>query len=267
MIKYLKKLIEFFFSIFNLAIFRTSGPIRTQLYKQFFEKLKIFDTGHKLIRVGPESDGGYVLPDILDQIDYCFSPGVGHTCEFEKQISAKNIECFLADKSIDSPPDKNFKFNFIKKNLNSFTDNSNITLDFWVNNYTKDNSNLLLQMDIEGGEIDVILSSSIETLNKFKIILIEFHDFDFLKTMFGIRILSNVFNKLNKNFSICHIHPNNCCGYTRFANYKIPKVMEFTLIRNDLIIDKKKTLNKLPLEIDKKNYPNKKEVYLSDIFF
>ena len=71
----------------------------------------------------------------------------------------------------------------------------------------------------------------------------------------------------NKNFTICHIHPNNCCGYTRFANYKIPKVMEFTFIRNDLIIDKKKTLNKFPLKIDKKNYLNKKEIYLSNIFF
>ena len=201
MIKCFKKFIEFFFSIFNLAIFRTSGPIRAELYNQFFEKLKIFDTGHELIRVGPDSDGGYILPDILDQIDYCFSPGVGHTCEFEKQISAKNIECFLADKSIDSPPDKSFKFNFIKKNLNSFIDNTNITLDSWVNNYTKTNTNLLLQMDIEGGEIDVILNSSIETLKKFKIILIEFHDFDFLKTMFGIRILSNVFNKLNKSLT------------------------------------------------------------------
>ncbi len=267
MIKSLKKLIEFFFSKFNLAIFRTSGPIRAKLYKQFFEKLKIFDSGYKLIRIGPKSDGGYVLPDILDQIDYCFSPGVGHTCEFEKQISAKNIECFLADKNVDSPPDKNFKFSFIKKNLNSYTDTTNITLDFWVNTCTKDNSNLMLQMDIEGSEIDVILNSSIKTLKKFKILLIEFHDFNFLKTMFGIRILNNVFDKINKNFTICHIHPNNCCGYARFANYKIPKVMEFTFIRNDLIIDKKKTLNKLPLEIDKKNYPNKSEVYLPDIFF
>ena len=265
MIKNFKKFIEFFFSLFYLAIFRTSGPIREQLYKQFFNKLKIFDTGYKLIRVGPESDGGYVLPNILDQIDFCFSPGVGHTSEFEKQISARNIKCFLADKNVDAPSNKNFSF--IKKNLNSYTDENNITLDFWVNTYAKDNTNLLLQMDIEGSEIDVILNSSLETLKKFKILLIEFHDFDFLKTMFGIRILDNVFNKITKNFTICHIHPNNCCGYTKFANYKIPKVMEFSFIRNDLILKKETKINNLPLDIDKKNYPSKKEIYLSNIFF
>ena len=86
----------------------------------------------------------------------------------------------------------------------------NITLDEWVTTNTMDNSNLLLQMDIEGSEIDVILNTSINTLLKFKILLIEFHDFDFLKTMFGIRISNNVFEKLTRDFTICHIHPNNC---------------------------------------------------------
>ena len=267
MIKCSKKLIEFFFSIFDLAIYRTSGPIRDNLYKKIFNKLKIFDTGHKLIRIGPDTDGGYVLPDILDEIEYCYSPGVGHTSEFEKQISQKNIKCFLADYNVEKPADSSFKFNFLKKNLNSFTDEKNITLDEWVKTNTKDNSNLLLQMDIEGSEIDVILNASIDTLLKFKILLIEFHDFDFLKTMFGIRILNNVFDKLNKNFTVCHIHPNNCCGYTRFSNYKVPKVMEFTFIRNDLIIKKNKIVNNLPLKIDKKNIKNKKEIFLSETFF
>ena len=40
-------------------------------------------------------------------------------------------------------------------------------------------------MDIEGSEIDVILNSSTETLKKFKVLLIEFHDFDYLKTLFS----------------------------------------------------------------------------------
>ena len=115
MVKKSKKLIEFFFSLFNLAVFRTSGPIRANLYKKFFNKLKIFDTGHKLIRVGPDFDGGYVLPDILNEIEFCYSPGVGHTSEFEKQISEKNIKCFLADYNVEKPTISNSKFNFLKK--------------------------------------------------------------------------------------------------------------------------------------------------------
>ena len=267
MIKSSKKLVEFFFSLFNLSIFRTSGPIRANLYKNFFEKLKIFDTGYNLIRIGPDSDGGYVLPDILDEIEYCYSPGVGHTSEFEKQISKQNIKCFLADNNVEKPKDNSFQFNFLKKNLNSFTDNDNITLDEWVMINTPENYKLLLQMDIEGSEIDVILNTSMSTLLKFKILLIEFHDFDFLKTMFGIRILNNAFEKLNKSFTVCHIHPNNCCGYTRFSNYKIPKVMEFTFIRNDLITKKNKILDNLPLSIDKKNVKDKKDIFLSEVFF
>ena len=267
MIKSFKKIIESFFSMFNIAIYRTSGPIRAKLYQNFFEKLKIYKTGHKLIRIGPNFDGGYVLPNILNQIDYCFSPGVGHVSEFEKQMEQNNIKCFLADKNVDDPSNDKFKFNFLKKNLNSFTNETNITLDDWVNSNTKENSNLLLQMDIEGSEIDVLFNTSENTLKKFKILLIEFHDFDFLKTMFGIRILDNIFEKINQNFTICHIHPNNCCGYTKFFNYKIPKVMEFTFIRNDLLNEKSKISNNLPLSIDKKNLANKEDVLLSNDFF
>lgn len=263
----LKNIVEFFFSIFNLAVFRTSGPIRSKMYKNFFNKLKIYKTTKNLIRVGPHDDGGYVLPDILNEIEYCYSPGVGKTSEFEKQIQEKNIKCFLADNTVDDPSNDSIKFNFIKKNLNSFSDNENITLDDWVDANTGDNNNLLLQMDIEGSEIDVILNTSSKTLKKFKILLIEFHDFDYLKTLFGIRILDNVFAKIKKDFTICHIHPNNCCGYTKFFKYKIPKIMEFTFLRNDLFLKKEKRENNLPLEIDKKNYSDRPEVYLSKDFF
>ena len=40
-----------------------------------------------LIRVGGNGDGGYLVPDILDNIDYCFSAGVGEISTFEKELS------------------------------------------------------------------------------------------------------------------------------------------------------------------------------------
>lgn len=263
----IKKFVEYFFSIFNIAIFRTSGPIRDRLYKNFFKKLKIYECNFDLIRIGPEGDGGYVIPNILNQIDYCYSPGVGKISEFEKQIQNLKIKCFLADKNVENPSDEKFKFNFLKKNLNSFSDNQNITLNEWVDLNTGKNNNLLLQMDIEGAEIDVILNSTEDTLKKFKLLIIEFHDFEYLKTLFGLRVLDNIFEKLNRNFTICHIHPNNCCGYVKFYKYKIPKVMEITFIRNDLISNKKLRNNNLPLKIDKKNYDNKDDLFLSNEFF
>lgn len=48
-----------------------------------------------LTRIGGEGDGGYLVPNILDSISYCFSPGVDYKANFEKELSVKfNIKSF-----------------------------------------------------------------------------------------------------------------------------------------------------------------------------
>lgn len=39
-----------------------------------------------LIRLGPNGDGGYLVPDDLTGIEACFSPGVCATSEFENTV-------------------------------------------------------------------------------------------------------------------------------------------------------------------------------------
>jgi hypothetical protein len=97
--------------------------------ENFLKKIKIIDSGHKLIRIGENTDGGYLLPNILEQIEYCFSPGVGNSVTFEDHLLKYNIKSFLADGTVNY----NGKHDFIKKNLNSFNDEKNITLESWIN--------------------------------------------------------------------------------------------------------------------------------------
>ena len=72
------------------------------------------------------------MPDILDEIKYCFSPGVGNNTEFERQIINKGIKTFMADKSVNKEDIKLDDFNFIKKNLASYDSKNTITLENWV---------------------------------------------------------------------------------------------------------------------------------------
>ena len=46
-------------------------------------RLHPLDCGRDLIRIGAESDGGYLLPDDLDGLEYCFSRG-GRTVGFRE---------------------------------------------------------------------------------------------------------------------------------------------------------------------------------------
>ena len=53
---------------------------------QFLKKISIYDCGHNLIRVGDSFDGGYLLPDILKEVKYSFTAGVGNNISAEEDL-------------------------------------------------------------------------------------------------------------------------------------------------------------------------------------
>ena len=154
---------------FNL-ILNSYPDRRKKLVDEFLAKLKIIDSGYQLIRVGSDTDGGYLIPDILDQIEFVFSAGVGETSSFEDHLENFKIKSFLADGTVNY----NGNHDFIKKNLNYFNDENNITLETWINDKVKDKSNdkLLLQMDIEGSEIEVLYHADSNLIKRFKCIVL-----------------------------------------------------------------------------------------------
>ncbi|PGH39140.1 MAG: methyltransferase [Candidatus Nephrothrix sp. EaCA] len=125
-------------------------------------------------------------------------------------------------------------------------------MESWVNRNHADSSDLILQMDIEGNEYEVISHASQELLTRFRIIAIEFHELDELFCSFGLRIIQSAFAKLLKNFSVVHLHPNNCGCLARFKEYALPKTMEVTFLRKDRIVTQKPQLN-FPHVLDEKN--------------
>ena len=107
------------------------------------------------------------------------------------------------------------------------------TLNDIVTNET--DNNLLLKIDIEGGEFDSLLNASEETLNKFMCIVIEFH---WLGKDDDKQNKINCFRKLNNLFYIIHVHANNHSPiFVKDDFYHIPDVVEITYIRKDLIDD------------------------------
>jgi hypothetical protein len=232
----------------------------------FFQKTKPLLTNYELIRAGDDSDGGYLIPNDLDAIDFCFSPGVSAEASFENFLTQRNIPCFLADYSVEAPPFENNLFDFEKKYLGSTDSEIFTTLDSWVNRKAPNLKNGVLQMDIEGHEYSIILSTAAETLKKFKIIVIEFHDLDYLFDKFGFNLINLCFEKLLKDFEIVHIHPNNYLTPINFKNYSVPPLMEFTFLRKDRINTKISAIN-FPHHLDKCNVPSKTDVPLPSCWY
>jgi hypothetical protein len=204
--------------------------------KSLISSIAPINTETPLIRIGPTSDGGYLIPDDLDGIGSVFSPGVSTVSGFEYECAEKGMEVYLADASVDGPSLPHSRFHFLKKFLGSFTQGDLISMSDWVTLMQPDDSkDWLLQMDIEGAEYEVILNMPEKILRKYRIIIIEFHILDYLLDESFFRLAKCALNKLLLNHRCVHMHPNNSGGIMTAGDIIIPKIMEFTFHRNDRI--------------------------------
>jgi len=204
-------------------------------FEILFKKIHPIHGGYSLIRIGSNSDGGYLIPNDLSGIKYCFSPGVSDNSSFEESLFFNNsIQSYLCDNSIDSPNSKCEGIHFIKKHLGLKNNNELITFQEWINENPNDNE-MILQMDIEGDEYDIILNTTNEILEKFRIIVIEFHAVEQIFTYGGFKLFDNTIQKILTNHTIVHIHPNNVIEPFKYLGYEIPTGIEVTFLRNDRI--------------------------------
>tara|TARA_B100000886_G_scaffold321153_1_gene263157 strand:- start:605 stop:1492 length:888 start_codon:yes stop_codon:yes gene_type:complete len=263
---YLKKKDRFEIVLENSTFFKKSSDeeIINAIYKTVPK-----GCNKELIRIGGTTDGAYLLPDDLDDVEACFSPGTSSCKNFEDDLAQKyNIKSFLADASIDkSKLDliTNLQF-FQKKWIGDFDSQDTLSMKSWIDHSGYGNSkNLLLQMDIEGCEYQSLLSMPEKYLKKFKIIVIEFHDLERLeKTRFLNQIFDPVINKILNYFDCVHIHGNNNCGIINLANINIPKVIELTFYRKSCNKGERKKL--LPHPLDIKNVDDLPPIVLDKIW-
>ena len=209
-----------------------------------------------LLRIGGPNDGGYLVPDDLEGIDGVFSPGVAETATFEEYFAKLGIPCWLLDASVDEPPVDHEHIQFEKKWLGAENSSDTVTLEEWVDKNLPDSGDLILQMDIENAEWEILDAVKVETLKKFRIIVIELHFLGnkLLKPHWASR-LHSIFSKLTKNHSVVHFHPNNCCGEVAVSGRLVPVVAEVTLVRRDRNIAENRFAI-LPHPLDSSNTEN-----------
>lgn len=239
--------------------------------KSLIKRLWPYDVGKTMIRLGAESDGGYLIPDDLEGIEACFSPGVDKTSIFEDDCSKRGMKLFLADLSIEKP---NFnlpseKYVFLKKNIGVTNSEGFITMDEWFKTCQLDrDADLLLQMDIEGCEYLSLIATSDDLLKRFRIIIVEFHDLHNLWEKDFFSQAEAVFSKLLQHHTCVHLHPNNFSEVLSLSGVEIPNLIEFTFIRNDRFVEKIPQ-TQFPNKLDCDNTSNKNVVlprswYMSD---
>lgn len=236
----------------------------------FLERFRANYVPVDLIRIGGSADGGYLVPNILDRVSHCFSPGVASTSDFESELSKRfGIASFMADASVTSPPVADQNFHFSPKFIGSRTSGDFITLTDWMNESLDGTEReMILQMDIEGAEYDVLILEPQSTLKRFAVLVIEFHGFEKIFERPFLQMTSSIFEKIYEGFSICHVHPNNCCGISKFGEIEVPNVFEVTFIRTDLVPEfRVESKVALPNALDARNVEYKEDIRMPEIWW
>ena len=197
---------------------------------------------YRLKRIGGRGDGAYLVPDDLDGIEACFSPGVDNFKNFEDELAdIYKIKCHTCDYSSDvsqfKTPLREGMQTFKKKWLDIDGGIDSISLEEWVEELSPEaNRDLLLQMDIEGAEYRNLLNCKDSVLKRFRIIVIEVHYLNVVRDVVEFeKELGPLLRKLDQNFVCVHSHPNNCCGDFMLCEtgLNIPQVHELTFLRRD----------------------------------
>ena len=189
------------------------------------ELLTPYNIGHKKIHVGPEYDGGYVISEnCLKATDAVYSLGIGTECDFDLQLAEQNYIVYQYESSFPAPPRVHPNFRYKQLHIGPGT------LESEVENNNHLNSNLLLSMDIEGGEYEVLLNLKDSTLHNFKQIVFEIHD-----VLYNSNVIP-LLERLTKSHCLIHIHANNNCirqgAYSSGVHDGVPNVMELTYVHH-----------------------------------
>ncbi len=240
----------------------------SDLVHSFVSQLVPSDLGVPLCRVGSGGDGGYLVPDDFEGIQFCFSPGVAYTATFECALYNRGIRSFLADYSVAGPPSDLPDCDFVKKFVGAVNSDHVMSLDRWVEEKCPDKTggDLILQMDIEGAEYETLLATSVGTLLRFRMIVLELHKLNHLDNRLYFRMMDATIRKLLEHFEVAHLHPNNGSGMTRIAGIEVPRVAEITLLRKDRVLQKT-PVKALPNPLDVRNVAGQRDILLPDYWW
>lgn len=221
--------------------------------------MRPMQTQFPLIRFGGSGDGGYLVPDALDDVTACFSPGVADVSTFELDCLRRGMTVFMADKSVEDPQlDPQLgQSHFEKRFIGCVDDEDYLTMDSWVESaQLPADAELMLQMDIEGGEYPALTAISPALLRRFKVIVLELH---YLQNVWKPDFFTSfalVMDRLLTSHVCVHIHPNTIMGVDDTFGVAIPRVLEVSLLRRDAA-DLRGPVTHLPHPLDEDNAPGR----------
>lgn len=211
--------------------------------------LKPQDIGVKKVRLGPSTpgehnhgDGGYVTPEnMITEATALVTYGVAGDIRYEQDFQKKyNKPAYLFDHTVDHPKEPSPGLYFTKEGLGNSMANCKEFLTHYRELGLK--GDVLLKIDIEGGEFDYFNTTDIAQMSLVTTgLILEIHWLDDKnnQTKFGIMM-----EKLKQFYVLTHVHGNNWgetfdyierISPSRFNGYVVPRVFELTFVNKRFV--------------------------------
>ena len=188
------------------------------------------------IRVGGGGDGGYVLLDQLRPDQLVFSYGVGPDTSFDRAMAEHGMRVLMYDHTVPMPADLPPNCTFYKEGIGPQRDAAIPcdTLASHVERHAAARNDLILKMDVEGAEWHSLLETPDEILSSFEQIVMEVHSLESLAHAGGRALRGKVFEKLNRNFRLFHVHSNNSQDLFTVEGLPVTNLLEVSYARLDI---------------------------------
>lgn len=215
-------------------------------------------------RIGRSEHGGYVLLTRPKLPDALYSFGVGGDISFEYELATRGCKAYLFGKTVDTPPYEHPNLHFSQASVGATNDPAHRLapiVDSLRRNGDEGRTDLLLKLDIEGSEYTVLSSTDDRILRCFSQILLKAHWLHQLVDLEFCGLFVEAFSKINKLFTLCHVHTDNRLPVGFVEGFPAADALELTYIRTDLV-RRVPSRTYYPTDLDCANDPTKYEFRL-----
>ena len=126
--------------------------------------------------------------------------------------------------------------------------------------------NLILKMDIEGGEWAVWTCTPPQALSRFSQILCEVHGLADLWQTDHRRTVYRAFKAISQHYAVVHVHANICGKIANIGNVVFPNVLEITFA-NRLLYNLRPSSELFPGPLDTSCDAHLSDMYLGSFRF
>ena len=178
-------------------------------------------------RLGPVTDGGYVVPEVmLENCTALVTYGVGGDMSYEINFEEQYKKpVYMFDHTIGQASWDRDNLHFIDEGLGK----GDKCKDF-IEHYNQFQlqGDILLKIDTEGAEFDYFSDVDIDTLAARTIgIILEVHWLE--QEQNRIKFVT-IMERIRRHFTLVHVHGNNWGGEFEYEGFTIPRVPELTFI-------------------------------------